>query len=56
MQDLNLLFLELGHLVNSQADEVATVTTLANETADDVARARAELERTEEQQNGCALQ
>lgn len=52
---LNELFSELGHLVASQGEEVETVATLAHETADDVARAREELQIYSEKKE-CTIQ
>ena len=57
IQDLNGLFLELGHLVLNQGSDVETIATLVEETAEDVARARQELQLTERQEaNGCIIQ
>ena len=52
VQDLNALFLELGHLVAAQGAEVETVTTLADATVADVAAAREELDTYVQQKGG----
>ena len=54
---LNELFVELGHIVASQGEEVENVASLAHRMADDVQAARQELERAEldQQKGGCVL-
>ena len=56
VQDLNQLFIELGHYVVAQGAEVENIVTLAEEAAVEVAAARRELEIADrDQQKGCLI-